>query len=392
MKTYFIGIDIAKFKHDCFIMDDNGEVIKDSFTITNDKTGFLTLHSALKSLDPKFEKRIGLEATGHYGMNLKIYLERSGYSFMEFNPILIDRFKKATTLRRTKTDKIDARLIASYLSSIKYEPYPLSSYHLSCLTALTRDRVNLVDERSRHLVKMTNILDKIFPEFKKYFSNGFKSRSALYLLENYGYPSKMANMTRSSYDKMCKELKKPISYASFCKIKEEAKDTIGNEDEILIFQLRYHLELFKELDQVIDKIDEVIIEEYKCFNSHISSIPGIGIISAASIFSEIGDIKRFKDINKLIAFCGLEPSTYQSGESEYTGHMVKHGSSYLRRHIMNCAITTLIHIPPFYDYYHKKRSEGKVHRVALSHLAKRLLKIIYTLEKNDLDFDMDKVR
>ena len=392
MKTYFIGIDIAKFKHDCFIMDDNGEVIKDSFTITNDKTGFLTLHSALKSLDPKFEKRIGLEATGHYGMNLKIYLERSGYSFMEFNPILIDRFKKATTLRRTKTDKIDARLIASYLPSIKYEPYPLSSYHLSCLKALTRDRVNLVDERSLHIVKMTNVLDKMFPEFKKHFSNGLKSKSALYLLANYGPPSKMANMTRSSYDKMRKELKSTISYASFCKIKEEAKDTIGNEDEILIFQMRYHLELFKELDQVIDKIDEVIIEEYKHFNSHISSIPGIGIISAAGIFSEIGDIKRFKDINKLIAFCGLEPSTYQSGESEYTGHMVKHGSSYLRRHIMNSATAVLIHIPPLYDYYRKKRTEGKAHRVALSHLAKRLLKIIYTLEKNDLDFDIDKVR
>ena len=99
-----------------------------------------------------------------------------------------------------------------------------------------------------------------------------------------------------------------------------------------------------------------------------------------------------KDINKLIAFCGLEPSTYQSGESEYTGHMVKHGSSYLRRHIMNSATAVLIHIPPLYDYYRKKRTEGKAHRVALSHLAKRLLKIIYTLEKNDLDFDIDKVR
>ena len=392
MKTYFIGIDIAKFKHDCFIMDENGEVIKDSFSFKNDKAGFLILSDVLSDLDPIYEKRIGLEATGHYGTNLKIYLEKMGYSYMEFNPILIDRFKKATTLRRTKTDKIDARLIATYLMSVKYEPYPLPSYHLSCLKTLTRDRTNLVSERSLHLIKITNLLDKIFPEFISLFSNGINSSSARYLIENYGSIEKLSFMTKTSYDKMCKKLKRPISYAKFTQIRELAKKTIGNSDELLEYQLRYHLELVKELDDLIEEIDGHIKKEYAVFESHIASIPGIGEVSAAAIFSEIGDIKRFKGADKLIAYAGLDSSRYQSGESDFTGHMVKHGSAYLRRYIMNVAVSVIIHIPAFYDYYHKKRLEGKHHRVALSHVAKRLIKIIYTLEKNELDFDMDKVR
>ena len=113
--TYYIGLDIAKHKHDCFIMNEYGEVIRDSFTFTNDAIGFGSLLSVLKTLDPVQEKRIGLEATGHYGINLKIFLEENDYSFMEINPILIARFCKATTLRRTKTDKVDAKTIALML-------------------------------------------------------------------------------------------------------------------------------------------------------------------------------------------------------------------------------------------------------------------------------------
>lgn len=107
--TYFIGIDLAKYKHDCFIMDENGEAIRDSFSFNNDKEGFNTLLNVLNSLDSNQEKRIGFESTGHYGSNLKIFLERNGYSFMEFNPLLVHRHFKCETLRRTKNDKVDAR-------------------------------------------------------------------------------------------------------------------------------------------------------------------------------------------------------------------------------------------------------------------------------------------
>lgn len=390
--TYFIGLDLSKYKHDCFIMNENGEVIKDSFSFKNDERGFNTLLNALNSLDPVNEKRIGLEATGHYGSNLKIFLEENNYSFMEFNPILISRFLKATTLRRTKTDKIDARLIALYLSSVDYKPYPIKSYHVRNLKSLCRSRDYLVKERSLQLVKLTNVLDLIFPEFKPFFKNNLKAATPLYILSNYSLPSKISRMTIDSYKKMFSTLRSTISYARFVELKELAKNTVGNEDPILSFELNLYLELFKELDSKIKEVETYILEEYRNVNSHIHTIPGIGPISAASIYSEIGNVSRFNNPNQLLAFSGLEPSRNQSGTADYTGHMVKHGSSYLRQYLMNVAEAQLIHNPTLYGYYRKKRNEGKAHRVALSHVAKRLVRIIFSLEKNDVDFDFNKMR
>ena len=390
--TYYVGLDLAKYKHDCFIMDENGDYTKESFSFNNDVIGFNTLLNVLKTLDPNQEKRIGLEATGHYGSNLKIFLEKNDYSFMEFNPILISRFSKATTLRKTKTDKIDAKLIAMYLMTVDYKVYPLKSYHLRNLKSLCRSRDSLVKDRSLQLVKLTNVLDLVFPEFKPFFNKSLKSATALYLLENYTVPSKIARLTKESYSKMKTKLRKTISYAKFIELKELAKNTVGSEDSILTYELNLYLDLFKELDFKINDIESLIIEEYKTMNSHIHTIPGIGIISAAGIYSEIGEISRFNTADQLVAFAGLDVSRYQSGESDVTGKMVKHGSSYLREYLMNVAETSLIHNPSLYEYYLKKRNEGKAHRVALSHVAKRLIRIIISLEKNDTNFDMSKMR
>ena len=391
--TYFIGTDLAKYKHDCFIMDQNGEVIRDSFSFTNDSEGFNTLLNVLNSLDSNQEKRIGFESTGHYGSNLKIFLERNGYSFMEFNPLLTYRHFKSETLRRTKNDKVDARKISSYLYTREYKPNPNSSYHLNCLKSLTRTRNALIKERTRHIIHMTNILDVMFPEFRPQFKDtGLKSATAIYLLENYGSPSKMANMTKTSYDKMKSKLRHTISYAKFIKIKELARNTVGNEDEILTFELNIYLELFKELDKKIQNVEDKIINEFSTMKCHISSIKGIGIITAAGILAEIESIDKFDNPGQLCAFAGIEPSENQSGTHDGGGKMVKHGSPHLRNYLMQTAEKMLIHNPVLYEYYLKKRDEGKHHNVALSHVARRLTRIIFYLEKNDTDFNIEKMR
>ena len=127
---YFIGIDISKYKHDCFIMNENNQVIRGSFSFHNSQEGFNTFLDVLKSLDRSQEIKIGLEATGHYGNNLKLFLNDNGYSFMEFNPLLIKRFASSHSLRRTETDKYDASLIAAILTdaTIEYKPYRFSIF------------------------------------------------------------------------------------------------------------------------------------------------------------------------------------------------------------------------------------------------------------------------
>ena len=390
--TYFIGLDIAKYKHDCFIMDENGNAIKDSFSFRNDSEGFNTLLNELQKLDPNQEKRIGLESTGHYGSNLKIFLEANGYSFMEFNPLLVHRFFNSKSLRRTKTDKADSRKIAIYLKSTEFKPDPNSSYHLKCLKSLCRLRWSLVDERSLQLVRLTNTLDKIFPEYKAFFDGKIDSATSLYLLENYSVPSKISRMTKQSYEKMSSELRHTITYVRFTKLKDLAKKTVGNEDEILEFELGLSLELFKELDKRIETVESKILEEFSLMKCHIRTIKGISDLTAACILSEIGNIGRFDTPNQLQAYAGMEPSTNQSGTHEGGGRMVKHGSSHLRRYLMMAANNVLKYNPVLYDYYLKKRSEGKPHNVAISHVARRLIRIIFYLEKKDSDFSIEKMR
>ena len=176
---YFVGIDISKFKHDCAIVDEFGDVITPSWSFQNDREGFSLLKELLDALDG--EKKIGLEATGHYGQNLKLFLENNDFSFMEFNPLLINRFVHSKSLRKTKTDSIDALMIAQYLMTVEYKPYPPSFYTFEKLKSLTRFRDSLIRQRSRQLVELTNILDKVFPEFKPFFKGRF-SATALYIL------------------------------------------------------------------------------------------------------------------------------------------------------------------------------------------------------------------
>ena len=198
---YYIGIDISKFKHDCAVIDDAGDVVTPSWSFANDLEGFLQFKALLDSLGT--ETKIGLESTGHYGMNLKLFLEADGFSFMEFNPLLINRFVKSKSLRKTKTDAIDCEMIARYLMTVEYKPYPPSFYHIEKLKSLTRFRDNLVRQRSRQLVELTNILDKVFPEFKPFFGGKF-TVTALHILSEYSSSEKIANMNSRSYEPLRK--------------------------------------------------------------------------------------------------------------------------------------------------------------------------------------------
>ena len=180
----YIGIDISKYKHDCFICKDTGEVIIENLSFENTKKGFQQFLDLLKPYDND-NVHIGLEATGHYGLNLKLFLEKNNYTFMEFNPLLVKEFKKSLTLRRTKTDKVDAIIICQKLMSVPYKPNSKLFYHKYSIKSLSRLRETLVKQRSKYMVQLTNILDIVFPEFKPFFNNRF-STTSLYLLTKYG--------------------------------------------------------------------------------------------------------------------------------------------------------------------------------------------------------------
>ena len=380
---YYVGIDISKYKHDFCIISNTGEVIVENSSFENNKKGFQYFLDQLKPYN-KSNVQIAFEATGHYSLNLECFLTNQGFSCMKINPLVVHQFLKARSLRRTKTDKADSLTIASYLMSVPYKPNSNLLYNIYTLKSLCRSREQLIKERSKFEVLLTNELDKSFPELKTFFNNMI-STTLLYILEKYKNTTHISLM--KDYESLRKVSHGKFTYARFAKLKELAKDSIGHHNDNSDLLISTYVSTINHFNEKIDPIDKQISTIIKELNPRMLSIPGLGEISAATILSEYRDIKNFSSPNKMLAFAGLEPSIIQSGTLENNGKMVKHGSGHLRYAIMNIAMSILRYSPTFYDYYQKKRSEGKCHRVALSHVCKKFIRVIYSLEKNNIDFD-----
>ncbi len=387
-ETIYIGIDIAKYKHDFCIISSTGEVIVQNNSFENNKKGFQLFFSYLKPYN-KADVQILFESTAHYSMNLELELIDQGYSFMKMNGLIIKQFFKAQTLRKTKTDKADAFALTQYLMANTYKPNSNRLYHIYSLKSLCRTRDRLVRERSKFKIYITNELDKSFPEIKKFFDNKI-SITLLYILEKYKNKNKISLM--KDYDSIRKVSAANFSFTRFLLLKQLAKESIGHPTETSDFLIESYVKSINCLSEQIDSIEKQIIEAVRKLDTHILSIPGIAEISAGSIIAEFGDIKNFESPEKMLAFAGLEPSIRQSGTLSTEGHMVKHGSGYLRNAIMRVVNSLVMHDQVFNEYYNKKRDEGKHHLVAQSHVAKKLIRIIYTLEIKDIDYDINFVK
>jgi transposase len=387
---FHVGIDISKFKHDCFIATNAGDKIR-SFTFTNDHEGFQTLKDELESLGEQSQIKIGFESTGHYGINLKSFLSKLGYTYLEFNPQLTNKFSKATSLRRAKTDKIDAKLIASMLGHFDYKSLHTSFYHENDLKELVRLRDKYLESRSKELVNLTNILDKVFPEFKPFFNNTL-GKTPMYILKRYKTKEKIAQLNQSHYETLRKMSMGKFSYPRFSNLRHLAKTSVGISSEIYKLVIPVIIDNYYNYCELIDQLDEQILILYNKTDSLIHTIPGVGIITAASIYAEIGNINRFNNASQLTAYAGLDVSVSQSGLKEHRGSIVRRGSPLLRKKLYNTSFMSLRFIPQFHDYYHRKKSTGKHHKIVLIHLCRKLLRIIFHLESNKRPFDINKVK
>ena len=391
MSMYFIGIDISKYKHDCCIISAANQKVVSKVIIKNNKAGFNELLTIIHSLANPADRRIGFESTAHYALNLELFLENSLLTFMEVNPVLISEYKKSKTLRRTKTDSVDCESIARWLMTVEYKPHSKGFYHAYSLKSLTRLRDKLIRQRSFYLVKITNVLDHTFPEFKPFFNERL-SKTALYLLENYGSAEKMARMNSASYEKLRSVSRGKFSPQQFLRLKELAVNTVGVNNSIFDVELNSLLSLYKSLVKEIDTIKKEINQLIEEVHPHYMSVPGIGPLSAAVIYSEYGDISNFTNPGQMLAFAGIEPGINESGTESHGGKMVKRGSSQLRYTLINCCLPLIRFDMTFATYYAKKRGEGKPHRVAITHVAKKLIRVIYALESQDIDFNAQELR
>lgn len=383
---FYVGIDVASQKHDCCVLNSLGDILT-SFSFDNSIVGFSYLRDYLYNLDSPENIRIGLEATGIYGSNLLDFLWRNGFETCTFNPLIIKKRLCATTLRKTKTDKCDAKFIAETVMHEAFQPDTPVLYHISELKSLTRFRFQLIQKRSCIKVQIKSILHTLFPEFLSAFSDIFGS-SALAVLSKYPSAQQLKNCRLSSLTKLLLSASRGrLGRLKAEELKNLAGSSIGVFSDANQFALEMYLQQLSLFNSQIDKLDLKIKELMDMIDSPIMSVPGISYTLGASILSEIGDINRFSSPAKLLAFAGLEPSIYQSGKfMPESGKMVKRGSPFLRWALTQAAVSVSRYSSTFSSYLQKKLSEQKHYNVAVSHTAKKLVRVLFSILSNHHTF------
>lgn len=379
-----VGIDVAKDKHDCFIMSSDGEILAKAFTFPNNLEGFNFLYEKIRSLsNPKDKIKIGLEATGHYSYNLLGFLLNKGLTTFVINPLHTNLFRKSLTLRKTKTDKVDSKTIATMLmSDISLKPYSDTSYHNEELKSLSRYRFTKVQERAKLKSSVSRLIQILFPELEKLVCT-LHIPSVYRLLEEYPGASYIASAHLTKLTNLLNEASKGhYNRDTAIKFRETARNSIGSVMPAKSLELKHTIKLIRELTIEINEIDAEIKKMMDSIASPITTIPGIGYSMGAMIVSEIGDFSRFSSPDKILAYAGLSPSTYQSGQlNNCYSHMEKRGSRYLRYALFNVTQKVCIWDSTFAEYLSKKRAEGKHYYVAISHAVKKLVRVIFHLEK-----------
>ena len=381
-----VGIDVAKDKHDCFIMSSEGEVLADVFTVPNSKEGFEHLLQTINTCTGigNSKIKVGLEATGHYSYNLLGFLLDNSLPTYVINPLHTNLYRKSQSLRKTKTDRVDARTIASMLmSDVSLKPYTNIAYHNSELKSLTRYRFDKVKERATLKSSVARLVNILFPELEKLLPTLHTASSYALLSElpsaKHIAEAHLTHLTNLLYTAS----KGHYDRDKAIQIREAARNSIGTYMPAKALELKHTIKLIKEFNNEIAEIESAIQSIMDKIDSPITTIPGISLRMGAMIIAEVGDFNNFDSPDKILAFAGLSPSTYQSGQlNNCYAHMEKRGSRYLRYALFNAAKLVCYWNPLFADYLAKKRSEGKHYNVAISHAAKKLVRLIFALQKS----------
>jgi transposase len=390
LKVIIVGIDIAKNHHEATIIDSLGNIIGKSFRFSNSHNGSSILINNIRKANQSNEPIvIGMEATGHYWLPLYSRLLSEGFEIKVINPIQSDSFRNLY-IRQTKNDSKDSFIIAEVIRFGRFSSTCLAEEDILALRNLSRFRLFQVDLVSDLKRKVISLLDQVFPEYSKLFADTF-GKSSLEILTEYSTPEEFLNVDTNA-------LAETLSLASkgrlgFCKA-EQIKDAAANSFGIKLaadtfsFQIKQLIEQIKFIEEHIAELEQEIAQLLRKLDTPIETIPGIGPVLGAIILSEIGDITRFKNASKLVAFAGIDPTVKQSGEFIGTKNkMSKRGSPYLRRAIWLAANVASFNDPILSAYYNKKREEGKHHFTALGAVARKMLYIIHSVLKNNKPYE-----
>jgi len=391
---YYLGIDVGKFSHSLCLLSQEGK--KTIFQIENNKIGFEKLKLKLSELECNKHILIGMEATGHYFLNLYGWLLQYGFDSEQvalLNPLQVKSFRN-TNLRGAKSDNMDAERIAVLLKFGEFKRCQVAVDEMMTLRELTRLRADLVVNMADLKRKIISVMDRVFPEFMQIFANRF-GKAVMGLLNNYT-PEEMSELSLEKLTKVIKNLSgkgRGISPKKIKALHEASRNSIGITFGRQAFKIELDILLIrlKVLKEQVDRLENEIQLVTKKLKSTIFTIPGIGLNTGATILSEIGDIQNFNLAIKLVAYAGLDPKLKESGNYQGRTPISKRGSKYLRNAIWCSAMVACRVDPKFKKFYQDRRNKGKSHRYAVTAAANKLTKVIYHVLKNNCKYDPELV-
>lgn len=382
----YIGIDIAKRSHQVAILNAEGLPMGKSFSIPNRRAGVEHLMKRIASVNLNNEPlHFGLEATGHYWVALYCSLEDAGCQVTVLNPMRSAAYRKLQ-LRPVKTDRVDARCIAEIIRLLPPSRTPYTDDKLFGLRQLTRLRRELVERNAIAKRQTLAIIDRVFPEFETLFSHVF-CKTARAILKAFGTPARIAELDIDEFAQFVHQQSGgKVKRARAERILEAAKGSFSARigQAVAHLQLKIHLEQMEFIDAQIDTINLEIDSYMQEIPQTLTTIPGISDGLAATIISEIGTIQRFDSGHALVAYAGIDPRVFQSGEyTAKNAHLSKRGSPYLRLAIWQAATGASRCDPALRYLLKRKQAEGKPYQVALGAVANKLIHIIYALLRDN---------
>jgi transposase len=379
----FLGIDISKDKFDAYCIDIDGEK-QFYLSCRMDRTGFEKLVGRLETLSISRESLlIGMESTACYHMNLFSFLLTGGYMAIIINPLLISNFVKMQ-LRKTKTDKKDALVIAQFLSMYGDGLAQASiSPHISDLRDLSRQRESLLSQMTALKCDMKRILTITFPELEKL--TGVFTKSILKLLSRFPSAHAIVQADPAEITQLLIDhsMGRNSSKESEVIIKA-AHTSVGTTSPAREVILKQKAEVLIHIDGHLKELTALMIELCRSGMGDdvdiMTSLRGIGEKTASTFLVEMGgDIKRFKDHKKLIATAGIDPAIYQSGKHDGQGRITKRGNRHLRRVIWLMTVRVIQFNDCFRNYYQKRIQDGLPFKKAVLATAHKLLRVIFAM-------------
>lgn len=383
---FYCGIDIAKYKHEASVIDINGKALIDSISFSNDKQGCEKLLAVFEKFEiTPSDVIIGMEATGHYWLSVYTFFMELGYTLKVINPIQSEAFRKMY-IRQTKNDSKDSYIVAQIMRFGEYSETSLSEDNIIALRQYSRYRMTMVDACGDCKRRLIALLDQVFPEYDKLFSDTFGKTSSELLLTCPTPEDLLEISTRKLTNLLNKASRGRFGKEKAEELKDAAKNTFGVSfaKDAFAFEIKQLMQRIIFIEKQIAELEEQISDLLHQTNQYITTISGVGDVLGAIIVSEIGDINRFERPNQLVAFAGLDVTVKQSGEFSGTKNRIsKRGSPYLRRAIWLAANRAAFCDPVLSAYYQSLRARGKHHLTAVGGVARKLCNIIFVILKEN---------